>query len=54
MHKVAGTSLMPTKRYTKWRKVIVKRQRKLRKVIEELDENLEGIAIGGPPKDTGK
>jgi hypothetical protein len=45
---------MPTKRYQRWRKVVVKRQRKLRKVIEELDEELTGIATGGPPKETGK
>jgi hypothetical protein len=42
---------MPTKRYTRWRKVIVKRQRKLRKAIDELDDDLHGVAIGGPPKE---
>lgn len=42
---------MPTKRYAKWRKVIVKRQRKLRKAVEELDDELAGVAVGGPPKE---
>lgn len=42
---------MPTKRYQRWRKVIVKRQRKLRKAIEELDDDMVAIATGGPPKE---
>ena len=42
---------MPTKRYRRWRKGVVKRQRKLRRAIEELPEELEGIAVGGPPKE---
>ena len=45
---------MPTKRYTRWRKVIVKRQRKLRKAVEELDDDQLAVAVGGPPKEQGK
>lgn len=45
---------MPTKRYTRWRKTIVKRQRKLRKAVEEVDEDVMSVAVGGPPKDAGK
>lgn len=45
---------MPTKRYRRWRKGVVKRQRKLRKAIEELDEELAGVAVGGPPKAESK
>jgi hypothetical protein len=45
---------MPTKRYQRWRKVVAVRQRKLRKAVEELDDELQGVAIGGPPKDAGK
>jgi hypothetical protein len=45
---------MPTKRYRRWRKVVAVRQRKLRKVVEDNDEEMMSIATGGPPKETGK
>jgi hypothetical protein len=45
---------MPTKRYQRWRKVVVGRQRKLRKLVEETDEEMMAVATGGPPKTEGK
>jgi hypothetical protein len=42
---------MPTKRYRRWRKGVVQRQRKLRKAVEELDEELHGVATGAAPKE---
>lgn len=45
---------MPTKRYRRWRKGVVKRQRKLRKAVEELDDEHIAVAVGGPPKAEGK
>jgi hypothetical protein len=42
---------MPTKRYQRWRKVVVKRQRKLRKAVEEMDDELVGVATGTAPKE---
>jgi hypothetical protein len=45
---------MPTKRYSRWRKVVVVRQRKLRKLVEDQDDEMMAIATGGPPKEQGK
>jgi hypothetical protein len=45
---------MPTKRYQRWRKVVVVRQRKLRKLVEDQDEDLMAVATGAAPKETGK
>ena len=45
---------MPTKRYTRWRKGVVNRQRKLRKLVEETGDEMMAIATGGPPKTEGK
>jgi hypothetical protein len=44
---------MPTKRYSRWRKTVVKRQRKLRKAVEDNDEEMMAISTG-QPKETGK
>jgi hypothetical protein len=45
---------MPTKRYTRWRKVVAVRQRKLRKLVEDQDEDLMAVATGAAPKEQGK